>query len=202
MECKTILAGLSEIKEYWITLDMLRYLLLIAGMDGISGLYTTKIVERCETFVLPRSGFRRWHHRAMLQSTGLLLLALAVLTGVTLFVSTDSSTTILLAAGILALNLILISNIQMFIIMISGKVTIGYLLCMLIQLLALFCSERLPVTGRILLIGNWGMLIRSTLVHSGGIPMMPALGAELVLLMLFWIFGWRVIRSSRKGWKQ
>lgn len=199
MNCTTILGGLSEVKEFWATIYMLRYLLLLAGLDAVSGFYTTTVIERCETFMLPRSGFSRWYHRAMLRSGGLLCTVLAAITGITCFVSEDSASTILLAAGILALNLIVIANIQMFITLLSRNISLGYLLCMLVQLLSLFWSEYLPLVGKLLLIGNWGMMVRSTLVDPVGIPIGPVIGLEVIILALFWMFGWRVIRRNRRG---
>ena len=199
MDCTTILAGLPEVKEYWASLDMLRYLILLAGMDAVSGLHIGNVIERCETFTLPRSGFSRWYHRAMLQSSRVLFVVLALITGITCLATTDNVVTILIAASILLLNLIVLANIQLFITLFTQNVSTGYLICMLIQLLSLFCSERLPMIGKLILIGNWGMMVRSTLIDSTGIPIKGIILLELIILIIFWIFGWRILRWNRRG---
>ena len=199
MNCSNVLAGLSEIKEFWAPMDMLRYLLLLAGLDAVSGLYISNVVERCETLALPRSGYAHWYHRAMLRSGGALCALLAVITGVACLIPGDCISTVLTAAGIFALNLVVLTNIQLFITLISRKVTLGYGLCMLSQLLSVFCSERLPMVGKLLLIGNWGMMVRSTLVNPAGISIRFVIGLEVLILALLWILGWRMIRKNRRG---
>lgn len=195
----TILAGLSEVKDFWVTADMLRYLLLLAGLDAVSGLYISTVIERCETFMLPRSGFSRWYRRAMIRSSAAVCVVLAVIAGISCIVSEDSVSTVLLAAEILTLNLVVLTNLQLFITLLSRNIPLGYLFCMLIQLLSLFVSERFPLAGKIILIGNWGMMARSTLADPAGIPIGLVIGLEIIILALFWILGWRVIRRNRRG---
>lgn len=199
MECTSVLAGLSETKEFWKSLDLLRYLLLIAGLDAVPGLYAANVTQRCETFTLPRCGYSQWYHRAMLRNSGALCLSLGIITGIACILAQNDFAAVLLAAGILALNLLVISNIQMFITMLSKNVSLGYLVCMLIQFVSIFCSERMPQAGKMLLIGNWGMMVRSSLAKADGIPIGTAVVLEICILIVLWIFGWRVIRRTRKG---
>lgn len=196
---KTILAGLPEAKDFWAYTDLLRYLFLLSGMDAVSGLYTVNVVERCETFTLPRSGYARWYHRAMLGSAAALFLPLAAATGIACLTSGDSVQTVGIASAILALNLLVVANLQMFITLISRNIALGYLACMLIQLISIFCSERFPPVGRVALIGNWGMLARSSLVQPDGISVGTAVAAEIAILLMLWLFAWRAIRKTRRG---
>lgn len=199
MDYTTILAGLSDTKELWASVDMLRYLLLIVSMDTITGLYIAGIVERCEVFVLPRSGYSSWYHRAMLQCSGVLLITIMIVTGVTCIVSSDSMTSVLLAAAVLALNMLVVANIQIFVTLLCENITLGYMLSMMIELLSIFGSERLSPRGKMFLIGNWGMIIRTTVVNPNGISISAAIVLEVVILITLWELGWRVIRKHRKG---
>lgn len=199
MDCTTILAGLPEVKEYWVSLDMLRYLILLAGLDAVSGLYIGNVIEQCETFTLPRSGFSRWYHHAMLQSGLYLFVVLSSITGLALLANNGNSTAILIASVILFLNLIVLANIQLFITLLTKNISTGYMICLLLQLLSLFCSERLPFVGKVMLIGNWGMMARTTLMDSNGIPIKGVILLELIILVVFWLFGWRVMRRNRRG---
>lgn len=199
INCTTIFAGLSETKAFWLSTDLLRYLLLLAGMDAVSGLYTANVIERCETFTLPRSGYARWYHRAMLGGGAVICLPLAVVAGIACLTSRDSVQTVALAAALLALNLLVVSNLQMFITLMTRNIALGYLVCMLMQLISVFCSEQLSPAGKMALLGNWGMLARSTLVQPDGISIGTAVGAEIVILLTLWIFAWRAVRKNRRG---
>lgn len=178
---------------------MLRYLLLLAGMDAVSGLYTANVIERCETFTLPRSGYARWFHRAMLGNGVILCLPLAVVTGIACITSGDSFQMVVTASVLLALNLLVVSNLQMFITLMSRNIALGYFACMLIQVISVFCSEQFPQAGKIVLIGNWGMLARSILAQPDGIPIGTAVAAEIAILLILWTFAWRVVRKNRRG---
>ncbi len=180
-------------------MDLLRYMFLLAGMDAASGLYTANVIERCETFTLPRSGYARWYHRAMLGNAAVLCLPLAAVAGIACLTSGDSVQTVVTASAVLALNLLVVSNLQMFITLMSQNIALGYLACMLIQMISLFCSEQFPPAGKMALIGNWGMLARSTLVQPNGISIGNAVAVEIVILLMVWIFAWRVIRKNRRG---
>jgi hypothetical protein len=52
---------------------------------------------------------------------------------------------------------------------------------------------------KLLLIGNWGMMVRSTLVDSNGLPIGQTITLECILLILLWAFGWRILRRNRRG---
>ncbi len=198
MSYTSILAGLSEYKESWVALNMLYYLLLLAVLDAVSGLYTAKMMEHYEIFVLPRRGYARWYHRAMLEISGIIFFLISVITLISGFKSSDGFYKMILAAAVLALNLTVISNIQMFISLLSRNVMLGYLVCMLIQLVSIFCSERMPHAGKLALIGNWGMLVRSTLIDPDGVPIETSITLEVIILILLWLFGWYVIRLNRR----
>lgn len=199
MECTTIIAGMTEQKDSWASADLLRYLLLIAGLDAVSGLYTTIVVERCETLTLPRSGWSYWYHRAILYSSVALCAILLAISWITCLISKNCDMTILLSSGILALHMVMLTNLMMLISLVFQNVTLGYLLCMLVQLLSIFCSEQMPSLGKFLLIGNWGMMVRSTLIDPEGIPLAYAIGLEVLILILMWNLGWRIIRRVRRG---
>lgn len=199
MEFTSALAGLSEIKDYWSAPILLRYLLLLAVLDAVSGLYIAGVIERCEVFTLTRYGYERWYHRAMLGHGAILCVFLAVLAGITCAISKDSVCAVWIAAAVLALNMLVISNFQMLITMLSGNVSLGYLICMFVQLLSVFLSERLPTVGKWLLIGNWGMALRSTLAVPGGLPTGFVIGTECFILIILWRFGWRSLRKKKRG---
>lgn len=199
MSCSTILAGLPESKSFWVTMELIRYLLLLNGLNAVSGLYIAKVVQQCEIFTLPRSGYARWYHRSTLSGSLVLWAALGVITMTTCFVSGDNVQSVVLAAVIFGINLTLMFNLQMLITLLSGSVSVGYLVSMFVQSISLFLSERFPPAGKILLIGNWGMMVRSTLVDPAGIPIGPVIGLEFMLLVLLWKFGWRILRWNRRG---
>ncbi len=199
MDYMTVLAGLSEAKAFWVPADMLRYLLLLAGMDAVSGLYTANVIARCEIFTLPRSGYARWYHRAMAGNAAAVCLPLAALTGIACVISRDSLQTVLTASALLALNLLVMTNLQMFLTLLFRNITPGYFVCMLIQFVSVFCSEQFPPAGKMALIGNWGMLARSTLVQPDGISIGTAVAAEIAILLMLWLFAWRAIRKNRRG---
>jgi hypothetical protein len=199
MEQTTILAGLPETKEFWASIDMLRYLLLLAGLDAVCGIYISKVTQQCELFTLPRSGYARWYHRAMLGASGAVCLLLLLITGLAGLTSGDSTQTVLLAGGLLLLNMVVIANIELLITLLSQKIALGYLVCMFVQLLSLFGSDRFSHAGKLLLIGNWGMLIRSTWAGPDGIPLKATVPLEILILILLWIFGWRILRRNRRG---
>lgn len=199
MNWTTVLAGLSETKDFWATIELLQYLLLLAGLNTVAGLYTVNVVEKCEIFSLPRNGYSQWYHRAMLGVSSSVCILLAIITGIACLVSKDSISVVLIAAAVLALNIIVISNIQMFITLLSGSVMPGYLICMLIQLLSLFTSERFPQAVKMLLIGNWGMAVRTTLADPVGVPIGIAITIECLMLFILWIGGWHIIRRYKRG---
>jgi hypothetical protein len=199
MTCFSILAGLSETKDFWSTFDLLRYLCLIVVLDAAAGLYTANVVEQCETFALPRCGYARWYHRAMLGSGASVCLVLGAITGISCLLSEGQLLSLLLAAAILGLNLLVMTGIQLFLSLLTKNISLGYLICMLIQLLSLFVSERYPMWVKLLLIGNWGMMVRSTLVDSNGLPIGQTITLECILLILLWAFGWRILRRNRRG---
>lgn len=135
----------------------------------------------------------------MIGNAVVLCLPLAAVTGVSCITSRDSVQTVVTASALLALNLLVISNLQMFITLLSRNIALGYLTCMLIQLISVFFSEQFPPAGKMALIGNWGMLARSTLVQPDGISIGTAVMAEIVILLMLWIFAWRVVRKNRRG---
>lgn len=199
MQWTTILAGLPEIKDFWVTMDMTCYLLLLIGADTVTGLFITHVIEQSEVFVLPRSGYRRWYCRAILGIGRILGSLLLILTGAFALLSKDSVASVLVAAAVFGLNIFVVSNLQLFITVLSGQVTMGYIVCMFIQLLSVFASEQLPRFGKLLLIGNWGMVLRSTLADPNGIPIVAIIGMECFILIMLWIFGWRIIRKNKRG---
>lgn len=199
MEFTSALAGLSEIKDFWSAPILLRYLLLLAVLDAVSGLYIAGVIERCEVFTLTRSGYERWYHRAMLRHGAILCVFLAGIAAITCAISKDSVCAVWIAAAVLALNMLVISNFQMLITMLFGNVSLGYLICMFAQLLSVFLSERLPTVGKWLLIGNWGMALRSTLAVPGGLPIGFVIGVECFILIILWRFGWRMLRKKKRG---
>lgn len=199
MNWTTVLAGLSETKDFWATIELLQYLFLLAGLNTVAGLYIVNVVEQCEVFALPRNGYSRWYHRAMLGVSSSVCILLAIITGIACFVSKDGISVVLIATAVLALNIIVISNIQLFITLLSGNVMVGYLICMFSQLLSLFASERFPQVGKIFLMGNWGMAIRTTLADPIGVPVGTVITIECLLLLILWIGGWRIIRRYKRG---
>lgn len=108
MNCSTILAGLPETKDFWITFDLLRYLLLIVTLNAVAGLYIANVVERCETLTLPRCGYARWYRRAMLGSGAAVCMALTVITVISCFMPKGELLATVIAAAILGLNLLVI----------------------------------------------------------------------------------------------
>ena len=199
MEFTSALAGLSEIKDFWSAPILLRYLLLLAVLDAVSGLHIAGVIERCEVFTLTRCGYERWYHRAMMSHGAILCASLVCIAAITCTISKDSVCAVWIAAAVLALNMLVISNFQMLITMLFGNVSLGYLICMFAQLLSVFLSERLPTVGKWLLIGNWGMALRSTLAVPGGLPIGFVIGVECFILIILWRFGWRMLRKKKRG---
>ncbi len=92
-----------------------------------------------------------------------------------------------------------VANLQIFVTLLCENITLGYMLSMMIELLSIFGSERLSPREKMLLIGNWGMIIRTTVVNPNGISISAAIVLEVVILITLWELGWRVIRKHRKG---
>lgn len=199
MQWTTIFAGLPEDKDCWTMVVLLRYLLLMTGADTVTGLYITHVVEQSETFVLPRSGYRRWYCRSMLGLGRILGVLILILAGAAVLVSRGSIATVLISVAVFGLNIFVVANIQMFITVLSGQVATGYAICLFLQLLSVFFSEQLPKFGKLFLIGNWGMALRSTLADPNGIPIGAVIGMESMVLIMLWIFGWRIIRRNKRG---
>lgn len=199
MRYTSVLAGLPENKELWDAQSVWGYLLMLSMIEGIMGRYIANVIKKSEIFVLPRAGFLNWYHRSMLHSSSILCFFLATTTTIVCHFSKDDVCGVVLSAVILALNLAVIINIQLLISIISQNVVLSYLVGMLVQMISIFYSEVFPPEGKLILIGNWGMVIRSTLVDPSGVPIGVILIIEISLLILLWTFGGRIIRRSRRG---
>lgn len=194
-----LLSGLPEQRYMWGSFFLLLYLSLLCASDSVFGIYAARVVERSEAAVLPRCGYRRWVHRAMLRSSTFLLPMMAVLTVTECLLHTDAWIQVLCSAGLMTLNLIVLGNLLLFFTLLYRNVRLGFLVCILTQLSSMLYSEALPPVGKLLLPGNWGMALRTTLADPNGIAVWPSITIEIVILTALWTFGWRVIRKYRKG---
>lgn len=193
MNWTTCLAGLPEDTSAWNSLLLMRYLLLLGLLDCASGQVAVRLAGQSKIFYLPRDGYRNWC-RSILQRSCLHVLSLiGIALLLSLWQSPDTTWDVVIAAAILALNAVALAGIQTLMILLFGSIA-GFAPLILIQLLSLFASRYLPGAWKLLLPGNWGMAIRSTLATTDGYPLFWVIGVEILLLLLLWGEGWRLVR--------
>lgn len=193
MNWTTCLAGLSEDTSAWTSLLLMRYLLLLGLLDSVSGQVAVRLAGQSKIFYLPRSGYRDWCRSVLQHSCVSVLPLICIALLLSLWQSPDPAQNVMIAAAILALNMITLAGLQTLLILLFGGIA-GFVPLILMQLLSLFASCRLPGAWKLLLPGNWGMAIRSTLATSDGCPMLWTIGIEVLLLLVLWAEGWRLVR--------
>lgn len=193
MSFTACVAGLSEDNSLWNSLMLMRYLFLLGVLDCASGQIVIRVISRSKPFYLPRSGYRDWCRLALKRSSIPVLLLIGIVLLLSLWRSADPVRYVLIATGVFALNIITLTCVQTLLILTFGP-GFGFVPLMFIQVLSLFISYSLPGTWKLLLPGNWGMVMRSTLSTAEGYPMSAAIGMELLLLLILWAEGWRLVR--------
>lgn len=201
MNYTSILAGLPEIKAFWTAQSVLSYLLFLGILDIISGFYISGVVETSEVFSLPRSGYSKWYHRAMLRNSCILCLMISIVAIICCCLRINGPKFIWISAILLSLNEITLTSFQMLIILLSKKISVGFITTIFIQFIAIFISEQLPDILKYLLVGNWGMLERSSLITSNGYSAKIVVLIETSILIILWNCGWRIIRKNRRNAK-
>lgn len=191
------LAGLPE--ETNSIFYVSRYLFLLALLDCSSGQVISRRVGRSKTFYLPRQGYKHWCMSILCRSCAAVLGFLIVIFLVALVVNDEPVGNLAAATGVLALNAVTLASVQAILIMLFDSSTAGFVPIILIQLFSLFLSRFLPGAWKLLLPGNWAMMVRTSFYMDEGFPLAGAISIELVLLLLVWLEGWRFIRwHSRK----
>lgn len=143
----------------------MRYLLLLGLSDCVSGQVAVRLAEQSKIFYLPRSGYRDWCRFVLQRSCVSVLPLICIALLLSLWQSPDPAQNVVIAAAILALNMITLAGLQTLLILLFGGIA-GFVPLILMQLLSLFVSCSLPGAWKLLLPGNWGMAIRSTWRNS------------------------------------
>ncbi|MCD8085955.1 MAG: hypothetical protein LUE61_12005 [Clostridiales bacterium] len=197
MNCSTVLAGLSEAKEAWNWLAVVRYLLLVSLVFLCAGAVATNDADRTRIFYLPRYGYRRWCRVVMLRSGGAVLPVIAA--GCILGIAFGAIPWEALAsAAVLALNMVLLAWVQALLILWKGA-NAGAVCLFAQQFLALGLSEYLPGNWKLLLPGNWGMLGRSSIIVEDGFSLPLAMAVELAVMAALWLCFWRIVRRMKRS---
>lgn len=193
MSWTTCLAGLPEDTSAWTSLLLMRYMLLLGLLDCVCGQAAIRLAGKSKTFYLPRSGYQKWCRSVLQRSCFPILPLICTALFLSLWQSPDPMPNVVIAAAILALNAVTLAGIQTLMILLFGGIT-GFVPLILIQLLSLFVSYRLPGAWKFVLPGNWGMVIRSTLAVADGCPLLWTIGIAMLLLLALWTEGWRLVR--------
>ncbi len=197
MNCSTVLAGLSELREAWNWLAVTRYLLLIALVFLCAGTVATNYADKTRTFYLPRYGYRRWCRVVMLRSgvSTLPVIAAGCILGIAFGAIPREA---LASVAVLALNMILLAWVQALLILWKGA-NVGFVCLVVQQFLSLGLSVYLPGNWKLLLPGNWGMLGRSSFIVEGGFSLPFAVVIELTVMTVLWLYGWCVVRWMKRS---
>lgn len=193
MNWTTCLAGLPEDTSLWTALLLMRYLLLLGILDCVSGQVAVRLAGQSKIFYLPRSGYRNWCRSVLQRSCFPVLPIICIALLLSLWQSPDPAWNVVIAAAILALNIITLAGLQTLLILLFGGIA-GFVPLILMQLLSLFFSYSFSEAWKLLLPGNWGMAIRSTLAATDGYPLLWMIGIEALLLLVLWAEGWRLVR--------
>lgn len=193
MSWTTCLAGLPEDTSAWTSLLLMRYLLLLGLLDCVCGQVAVRLAGKSKTFYLPRSGYQKWYRFVLQCSCFPILPLICAALLLSIWQSPDPMPNVVIAAAILALNAVTLAGIQTLMILLFGGIA-GFVPLILIQLLSLFFSYRLPGAWKLVLPGNWGMVMRSTLAATDGYPLFWVIGIEILLLLVLWTEGWRLVR--------
>lgn len=193
MNFTSCIAGLPEDISLWNSLTLMRYLFLLGILDCASGRGVFQTICRSKYLYLPRIGYRGWFRMALKRSNISVLLLMGIVFLFDFWTGTDSVQYVLIAAGVLGLNIITLTGIQTLLILNWGP-GFGFVSLIFIQVFSLFMSHSIPEIGKLLLPGNWGMVMRSTLSTEAGYPLFVAVGIELLLLLGIWTEGWRLVR--------
>lgn len=193
MNWTTCLAGLPEDTSGWTSLILMRYLLRLILLDCVSGQVAVRLAGKSKIFYLPRRGYQDWCRSVLRRSCFPVMPLIFIALLLSLWQSPDPAQNVVIAAAILALNMITLAGLQTLLILLFGGAA-GFVPLILMQLLSLFASYSLPGAWKLLLPGNWGMAIRSTLATADGYPLLWTIGIEVLLLSVLWTEGWRLVR--------
>ena len=201
MNWTTCLAGLPEDIALCGPLTLLRYLLLLGLLDCASGQAAARMTGKSRVFYLPRFGYRKWCRFVLRHSCLATLPILAAALLLSLWRSTDTAWSVVIAAMLLGLNIITLTGAQTLLIALFDSASAGFVPLILIQLLSVLASKYLPGPWKLLIPGNWGMAARSTLGSKDGLPLLWMLCIEVALLIAMWTEGWRLVRryDRREG---
>ncbi len=172
--------------------SILRYLLFLVLMDGISGYGSFLAIRERKLYTLMRYGWKDWYaailRRNIRNTTG----AACLLFLVSAFPFTQISTGIAFLVFVLNINFLAI--LQTLLILSSNQAMTGYVVVLLIQLVSVFFSQFAGTFGMIVFPGNWGCLNRSDFIMTGGFPLLPVVVLELLLSFTGCIWGWKFVK--------
>lgn len=190
MDAITVTGGLPYDPMMWGNLPFIRYLLLLLLTDTVCGTLLTRLVE--QDFSLHRAGWRLWFRRAMLRAGGCAMLV-SLLAGVLDLLQAPQLST-LVGWLVYSLHAIFCAGVQTLLIVSWRSAYVGLLPLLSVQLGSLMLSKKLSTLGKLLLFANWGCYRRSTIFEPEGFPLLAAIAAEVVLISVIWLFGWRFAR--------
>lgn len=193
----TCFSGLPEDISLWNSLMLTRYIFIWGLLNCVSGQMAFQTMKRSRTMYLTRSGYRLWCRQILLRSLVPVLILIGIVVLLSLRISSDSVGQVLAAMVVFALNIVTLVYVQTLLVLLF-KSGLGFVLLSLIQLFSIFLSYRVPGTWKLLLPGNWGMIIRSTVSTPDGYPLSAAVCIEGLLLLFLGTQGWRLVRWYEK----
>lgn len=177
-----------------------RYLFFLMLFNCISGMVVCKIVENQKMFYLIRQGYKMWCLSVLSKSIFAVFTSFSVLVMFSIITHPDTIRTIIISSIVYVLNILTLTAAQSMLIMLSSSAMTGFFPVTMVQFISVFLSRHLPSAWKLILPGNWGMIIRSHVNNSNGFSLAWAIIIEISILFLILLGGWRIIRwHDRKG---
>lgn len=176
---------------------LLLYLLLLLLGDCAGGVPAARLLLKPQSFVLLRTGWRRWLWRVLSKCFASVLALCLLLLPIGLL--RDPMWRTLWAWLLFTVHMEMFAAVQVLLIALYQNALIAAVSVTFVQLVSLFLSSRLPGALPLLLPGNWGALARTAEfgAKQDSFPLWAAAVLNAVLLLLITLFGWRFVRHEK-----
>lgn len=218
----TLLGGLPYDTSTVSYLTLLAYMLLLLLGDCAGGVPAARLLLRPQSFVLIRSGWKRWFW-LVLRRCCLLALAFCGIALIPALIRFPTRTTVC-AWLLFTLHIEMVAAVQVLLTALFENAAAAMVPVLSVQMISILLSGRLPGSWAVLLPGNWGSLFRTaeyelprlsealsrfssvegatvsdydSFVRSqlhGGFPLWPAIALNLAVLLPTALFAWRLVR--------